>query len=443
MSSQRILAPVIALLIVALIFMLTFGKLLKEPLPNVAQTIVNLPRKKDEETPEETPAHAGMKVRRISDYLENYKHPREMQLKALYNVHPTWHYVGRSEAIEQKWIQAPDGTWETREMGKSTLGNPYYANSVPGSTLKAYKTHLFKAIREQKTEAQRAILWELENLDPNAVLMCHCKNASTCHGSVIIAAYNWLHSDAGEAYKYGKTRPAPKPTRKTKKQKYTLAQVKANHVTKQAERETVKRTKKQPFKAEDACYYVTGKERLLMRIVEIRYKRPPAPIGNQEYERDPIERGQIAYDFVDPNNGQVCQAHRNEITYVHLLNSSTKHEFVWSDSMTYGHLEMHKPRSVHRPAPGARSEETKTAPFVADQGKPAPNWDKLEAAAQGNQSIQDAAFMGELHEEAPEKEPIQAYHPDPNEGEMTDHDYGDNPYYNPTTWAAHTAAKYD
>jgi hypothetical protein len=339
-----------------------------------------------------------LRVETIGNHIRDYRHPMPGELEALsLNTDDNWLYIGRSETIT--------GT-------KSPLHNPNYAGNLPpGSTLKAYKKHLFDAIRNPDASHKNYnILWTLQHtINDKTLLLCHCKNATTCHGSIVIKAHEWLMSPSGEKYRLredGRKPPQSKIVRIAKPQHKTQEEIKARIAELgkiEEENRKAKRTTKRPFLPGDLAYFVAfGKTRITVRVESITYMKAPQPIGAQQYTVDPEDRGLIEYDYIDQETGQAKPAHRDRIAHTTIMNPALGFSVDWGDWHKFGSLEMHKPKSVHRYTP--RTDDSgKTEQFRAEKSKEPPiNWDKLEAAAQARQEALDVYFMEEAHETSPE-----------------------------------------
>lgn len=98
-----------------------------------------------------------------------------------------WVYIGRG------------GHYGGRELRRSALGNPYRVRTSRGETIQRYRTWLWKRI----TAGDREVVEALVHVNQVGAVVCHCPQPGPCHGHVVVAAAEWLMSEAGEKYRLG------------------------------------------------------------------------------------------------------------------------------------------------------------------------------------------------------------------------------------------------
>jgi hypothetical protein len=99
-------------------------------------------------------------------------------------------YIGRGKKYTH-WLPSVLANWNYREK-----------DAPPGSTLPLYKADLWRLIDAGDIET----LYTLSKITPHTALLCHCKDPEKCHGSVIVAAANWLRTEKGKSKRYSRER---------------------------------------------------------------------------------------------------------------------------------------------------------------------------------------------------------------------------------------------
>jgi len=83
-----------------------------------------------------------------------------------------WIYVGRGYG----------------ELKASPLGNPYRLRQHKGDTLPLYRKWLWSQIEA----GNEAVIESLKRIRPHTTIICHCNVPEKCHGSIVVAAANWI-----------------------------------------------------------------------------------------------------------------------------------------------------------------------------------------------------------------------------------------------------------
>jgi hypothetical protein len=98
-----------------------------------------------------------------------------------------WQYIGRG-----------GGEYGGRFLQRSPVANPYrVVDGRRGSTVEGYRHWLWGRIKA----GDRAVVECLLEVAKSAAVVCHCPQPGPCHGHVVVAAAEWLQSEAGQSYR--------------------------------------------------------------------------------------------------------------------------------------------------------------------------------------------------------------------------------------------------
>ena len=115
------------------------------------------------------------------------------------NVKQAWLAVdGKPTRIADLDLEYMGRGWRdsTGTRRVSPLGNPDEHPKFPGSTLPAYKAWLWEKMQNPDSKQAKEILRLAKRYAAGDTLYmaCHCKDVSTCHTSVVMAAVKWQAS---------------------------------------------------------------------------------------------------------------------------------------------------------------------------------------------------------------------------------------------------------